>query len=276
MKKKILLPMALFLTCTALFAQIGINTPTPLRAFHVDAAKDNPTSGSLTSTQQANDFVVNANGSVGIGTISPDSSAKLDVSTSNQGFLPPRVDLTSYTMDLDGISGQATGLLVYNIGTNISPGYYYWDGTRWRRFSLGAGITQNITFVTGSRTSANPYIVQDNDYYVFIRLSGTISGPTNSGSAPDFINTNYNIQLPNPALFPGRELYLINDSDGVNGTSVGVNAFTNYPIYGTYINGISTNYATGDGGDYRIQENYPKVKIVSDGVRWIAVQVTIV
>lgn len=268
--------MALFLTCTASFAQVGINTTTPLGAFHVDAAKDNPTSGSLTSTQQANDFVVTANGSVGIGTTSPDSSAKLDVSASSQGFLPPRVDLTSYTMDLDGISGQATGLLVYNIGTNFSPGYYYWDGTIWRRFSLGAGVTQNITFVTGSRTSANPYIVQDSDYYVFIRLSGTISGSTNSGSAPDFINTNYNIQLPNPALFPGRELYLINDSDSVNGTASGVNAFTNYPIYGTYINGISNNYTTGNGGDYRIQDTYPKIKIVSDGVRWIAVQVTIV
>lgn len=73
---------------------------------------------------------------VGIGTTTPNASAILDVSSSNLGFLPPRVALTS-TNVASPITNPAIGLLVYNTATtgiapnNVVPGYYYWDGTRW-------------------------------------------------------------------------------------------------------------------------------------------------
>ncbi len=63
-------------------------------------------------------------------------SAMLDVAASNKGVLVPRVSLTS-TTDISTITSPATSLLVYNtntIGTppnNISPGFYYWNGTKW-------------------------------------------------------------------------------------------------------------------------------------------------
>ncbi|WP_431610004.1 hypothetical protein [Chryseobacterium sp. 'Rf worker isolate 10'] len=54
-----------------------MNTPNPQAILHVDGAKDNVSSGVPTAAQQANDFVVIANGNVGIGIITP--TKKLDI-----------------------------------------------------------------------------------------------------------------------------------------------------------------------------------------------------
>ncbi|NPA08645.1 MAG: hypothetical protein GXO46_06640 [Chlorobi bacterium] len=231
-------------------------------------------------------WIYGNNGSIGIGTSSPDTSAKLDVTASNKGFLPPRVNLTSNIMDLDGTAGQATGLLVFNTGAsgNLTQGYYYWDGTQWKSVGLGGAVYQNITFVTGSRTStAQAYTIDDDDYYVFLRLSATVNSANvttaiNNATAPAYDITLYNIKLPDPTTCPGREIHFINDSDGVNSGPAGggVIAYTNYPIYGTYLDGVSTNYSNNSTSFYEIRSVYPKVKIVSDGTRWIAVQITIV
>lgn len=67
----------------------------------------------------------------GIGTNTPHTSAKLDVSATNKGFLPPRVTLTSAT-DVLTIPSPAEGLLVYNRGSvGLQAGYYYWNGANW-------------------------------------------------------------------------------------------------------------------------------------------------
>ncbi|WP_426478177.1 hypothetical protein ACP3T3_01505 [Chryseobacterium sp. CBSDS_008] len=53
-------------------AQVGILTSNPQGAFHVDAGRDNPTTGAPTAAQQLNDFIVAASsGFVGIGTTTP-------------------------------------------------------------------------------------------------------------------------------------------------------------------------------------------------------------
>jgi hypothetical protein len=60
------------------FGQVGINTENPQGIFNIDGGKDNPTTGSAhTAAQQLNDFIVTAEGNVGIGTITPTQS--LDV-----------------------------------------------------------------------------------------------------------------------------------------------------------------------------------------------------
>ena len=80
----------------------------------------------------------------GIGTTTPDASAKLDVSATNKGFLPPRIALTA-TNAASPVTSPATGLLVYNTATtgtapnNVAPGYYYWNGSAW------VAILGNIT-----------------------------------------------------------------------------------------------------------------------------------
>ena len=51
---------------------------------------------------------------VGIGTATPAASAKLDVSSTTQGFLPPRMT----TVQRDAIVSPATGLVIFNTSTN--------------------------------------------------------------------------------------------------------------------------------------------------------------
>ena len=93
----------------------------------------------------------------GIGTTTPDASAKLEVSATNKGFLPPRVALTA-TNVASPISNPANGLMVFNTvtaGTNpfqVVPGYYYWDATglKWVSLSTTADnlgdhtVTKNV------------------------------------------------------------------------------------------------------------------------------------
>lgn len=78
-------------------------------------------------------FIVSAQ--TGIGTNTPNASAKLEVAANDKGFLPPRVTLTSAT-DATTILTPATGLLVYNLGSvGLQTGYYYWNSSTWEMFS---------------------------------------------------------------------------------------------------------------------------------------------
>jgi hypothetical protein len=81
-------------------------------------------------------LAIDASAQTGIGTTTPHASAKLDVSATNKGFLPPRIALLSIS-DVATITSPATGLIIYNTATagttpnNVLPGYYYWDGLKW-------------------------------------------------------------------------------------------------------------------------------------------------
>ena len=76
------------------------------------------------------------NASVGVGTVTPDGSAKLDVSSTTQGFLVPRMTQTQR----DAIVTPATGLLDFN---NTSAQFNFWDGAIWEVIGVGgSGLTQ--------------------------------------------------------------------------------------------------------------------------------------
>jgi acetyltransferase-like isoleucine patch superfamily enzyme len=81
----------------------------------------------------------------GIGTTTPNASAKLDVYSTNKGFLPPRVTLTSVT-DATTISSPAEGLLVYNLGSvGLQAGYYYWNGANWATIATATSAGNGVT-----------------------------------------------------------------------------------------------------------------------------------
>ena len=61
----------------------------------------------------------------GIGTTTPHASAKLDVSSTDKGFLPPRMIAAQRT----AISSPAAGLMVYQ--TDGTSGLYYYNGSAW-------------------------------------------------------------------------------------------------------------------------------------------------
>jgi hypothetical protein len=110
----------------------------------------------------------------GIGTTTPDASAKLDVSSTNKGFLPPRVTLTCIS-DNSTIASPATGLLVYNTGTNVglAAGYYYWNGNAWATIATAGGSGSfAASFLRGSRTTSQSMAV--NDVVLFTQVDNSM------------------------------------------------------------------------------------------------------
>ena len=90
-------------------------------------------------------FSMNLFAQTGIGTTTPNASAKLDVYSTNKGFLPPRVTLTSAT-DASTIASPAEGLLVYNLGSvGLQAGYYYWNGTSWATIATASSAGNGVT-----------------------------------------------------------------------------------------------------------------------------------
>lgn len=111
----------------------------------------------------------------GIGTTTPNASARLELAASDRGFLPPRVALTATNAfsPIVGTAANATGLLVYNTATttnapnNVAPGYYYWNGTAWIQISGG--------LVIESRSAGFSLTAADNNKLFFINSASTVT-----------------------------------------------------------------------------------------------------
>lgn len=102
----------------------------------------------------------------GFGTDKPAKSAAVDIQSSKRGLLIPRVDLVATTNGTTPINNPEKSLMVYNQATtakdpatatvtDVTPGYYYWDGAKWVRFAQQGDITA-------------------------IQLDGDVTGPTNA------------------------------------------------------------------------------------------------
>ena len=127
----------------------------------------------------------------GIGTTTPNASAKLDVYSTNKGFLPPRITLTGAS-DVSTIPTPVAGLLIYNTATagtapnNVVPGYYYWNGTAWTQISNGL-------IVDASKTASFSVAAADNNKLFLISSSTavTVTIPTGLpvGFSCQFIQT---------------------------------------------------------------------------------------
>ena len=94
--------------------------------------------------------VVRAQNNVGIGTVVPDASALLDLTSTDKGLLVPRMTQTQRS----AIVTPATGLLVYctdSVNASNPSTFYYYTGTIWVPF-LGSGwlLTGNSGTTAGS------------------------------------------------------------------------------------------------------------------------------
>ena len=113
--------------------------------------------------------------SVGIGTATPHPSARLHISDNARGLLIPNVALTATNVAAP-VTSPATSLLVYNTNTAgtgataVSPGFYYWDGSRWVRLLGGgeawllngnAGTNPAVNFL--GTTDAQPLVIRTNN-----------------------------------------------------------------------------------------------------------------
>ncbi len=93
--------------------------------------------------------VFNNGTSVGIGTVSPNASAALEVNSTTKGFLLPTMTQTQR----NAISTPATGLLIYQ--SDNTPGFYYYNGSAWTAI---AGAAAGGGGAAGYSSTANTLI----------------------------------------------------------------------------------------------------------------------
>lgn len=121
---------------------------------------------------QTNTFPVS--GAAGIGTVTPDASSLLDITSTSKGALVPRMTKAQR----DAIVAPATGLLIFQ--TNSTAGFYYYTGTKWtgvaNTFTGGTGIS----VANGTITNTLP------DQVVTLAGAGSVSV---TGTYPAFTIT---------------------------------------------------------------------------------------
>ncbi|MCF8257121.1 MAG: tail fiber domain-containing protein [Flavobacteriales bacterium] len=98
-----------------------------------------------------------------------DASAVLDVRSTDQGVLVPRISIPNLAAAAP-VTAPAEGLLVYNTSAVTGVGHYYWDGTGWVRLMsgnttplTGSGVTDKVAFWTsGTNLGQNTNFHWDN------------------------------------------------------------------------------------------------------------------
>ena len=123
---------------------------------------------------------------VGIGTNTPNASARLDITATNRGLLIPRVTLTSLT-DVSTVPTPATGLLVFNTNAALSggTGFYYNNGTttaaQWLKLQTGGagGSGWALTGNAGTDSTLNFVGTTDTKPLVF-RVKNGFAGQIGS------------------------------------------------------------------------------------------------
>jgi hypothetical protein len=178
----------------------------------------------------------------GIGTTTPNAAAKLDISATNKGFLPPRVALTAANVfaPVTGLSGAtelatAAGLLIYNTATagsapnNVVPGYYYWNGTAWIQISGG--------LVIESRSAGFTLTAADNNKLFFINSVSAVTV-----TVPATLPVGFSCQL----IQVGAGTVTFAPSITTLNSASGLSTRTTNSVIGLVMNSATIGYVFGD------------------------------
>jgi hypothetical protein len=182
------------------------------------------------------------NAQTGIGTTTPNASAKLDVTATDKGFLPPRVALTATNVftPIVGTSSAAAGLLVYNTAStgtapnNVVPGYYYWNGTTWVQIANG--------LVIDSKTAGFTLSAADNNKIIIITSSNAETVIV-SNSSPYALPIGFSCQI----IQGGPGTITLNGSGAVTlYSSNGLTTRATNSVIGLVMNTSTTGFVMGD------------------------------
>jgi hypothetical protein len=180
-------------------------------------------------------FAIKVKAQTGIGTTSPNASAKLDVSATNKGFLPPRISLTS-TTDVSTITTPATGLLVYCKGdAGLAAGYYFWNGAVWATIAT-AGGSGSVAAEFGSAILGSSVAISSSTPTDVLSFTLPSAGTweliyfLRAQGAPVFAGE-YGIYDPSENLVPNSEILAAYGANANTGTGVVRVSTTGAAIY---------------------------------------------
>ena len=140
----------------------------------------------------------------------PDASAILDVQSTTQGILIPRVNIDDLTT-ANPVTSPATSLMVYNTNATTGLGFFYWDGSAWKAV---AGSSKINDLSDGKTPYLNLFLGED--------AGPNSSGLTNTGvglSSLQYVTGDANTALGYHSLN--------NVTGGLNNTGIGNNVGEN-------------------------------------------------
>ena len=169
------------------------------------------------------DIALMPNASVGIGTAAPNASALLDITSTTQGFLGPRVTIAQR----DAIGTPATGLLVFTTDAGTNGIFQFYDGSAWIDVGAGGASGAGIWQEDGT----NDYIEYDDT------LGGVRIGRVTGQPAPE---TDWNLDVTNSIVYTTNGV-------AIGGSSLSAGAQTlEVDITGDI---GATNYCDADGNN---------------------------
>ena len=221
----------------------------------------------ITTLVNAQNIGINGTGAT------PNASSILDLNTGNtftspngKGFLPPKLALTGVN-DLVTVTSPATSLLVYNTATAgsgslaVTPGYYYFDGTKWVAFSGNGSNDWALLGNAGTNASSNFVGTTDNVPLNF-RVNNQKAGRIEYTSATS--NTFFGYQAGNTIttgfsnLGVGKQA-LYGNTFGNNNIAIGTSAL--------YTNTGNFNLAVGTEALYNSTIGFGNIAIGANSLR---------
>src|ERR1700741_478511 len=180
--------------------------------------------------------------SVGFGTTTPDASSVLDLTSTAQGFLVPR--MTSVAKS--AIASPATSLLLFDTDQNV---FNYWDGLVWQPI-IANGVTGTGTINYATRWTS-PNSIGDGSWYFSGNDYLPVTTGSNIGDATHRIGTIFMASVfdysTNLSFYNGTNttLYIRNDGNiGIGSITPTSKLFILQDTVSTGVKGISVNFNT--------------------------------
>lgn len=133
---------------------------------------------------------------VGVGTKTPNANAILDVTSTAKGLLLPRLALTA-TTNFFPLTAHVAGMTVYNTATanDVTPGFYYNDGTKWwRMLPEKPGTPANWFYMPSVTIPLNVTLNTDQTINLYTAYTGQFTNFTGARAA--LKNTSAPINIP--------------------------------------------------------------------------------
>jgi hypothetical protein len=177
------------------------------------------------------------NNNVGIGTTTPDASAVLELESTTQGLLPPRMT----EAERIAITTPAAGLIVWCTNCGTDGEVQVFNGTAWTNMVGAAAAAAPLVIGDSYGGGIVAYIYQSGDPgYVANETHGLIAATADLGSPIQWTTPSYQ-----STTVPGGAT---STTDGLANSNAIV-AQTGAPAANTYAAGLCRAYsATGDGG----------------------------
>lgn len=224
-------------------------------------------------------------GSVGIGTNSPNSSAVLDLSATNQGFLLPRLT----TAQRNAIVSPASGLAIYNTDKGLIE---FYNGAAWYSYAqsnyvqvTGSGLSQSglgiLNFTTKNKDLNNEFNLATDRFQPTTAGTYLLVGSVESSGQLDGAHSFVTVELNGTTIDTSYSRTSISDNI-VSSLSVitTLNGTTDYITIGynvssgtvsrarLYAYPLSTTLASGGGSDN--MGNHTTSQNLIMGSNWIS------